>query len=175
LHLDRSGAGAVMRAPGDFQPPQMKCVDSRMGELFSSSPSDDRCSGTNNAASIFVVGARTSARETAGKLPRPGEDFLREAGLHYQRSWHTDWHLAHHDLSCHQNQRAACREVRSWNDDPGTGPSSLDRRVATEDVGNQLRPPKVVGLHTDLITQPLVAGPGDLAVHGLPHCLDDRT
>ena len=23
-----------MRAPGDFQPPQMKCVDSRMGELF---------------------------------------------------------------------------------------------------------------------------------------------
>jgi excisionase family DNA binding protein len=23
-----------MRAPGDFQPPQMKCVDSRVGELF---------------------------------------------------------------------------------------------------------------------------------------------
>jgi excisionase family DNA binding protein len=79
LHLDRSGAGAVMRAPGDFQPPQMKCVDSRMGELFSSSPSDDRCSGTNNAASIFVVGARTSAWETAGKLPRPKTSFEKRA------------------------------------------------------------------------------------------------
>jgi hypothetical protein len=45
----------------------------------------------------------------------------------------------------------------------------VDRRLATEDVGNQLRPLKIVGLHTDLI-KPLGAGSSDPAVHGFRTC-----